>query len=316
MPPISYSMTRACTFKSQLPCTLSRLFIHSFIQIPPSNLITAQYQKKNRLNFNEGYRTIFPDVSVKAMPVWHGKNDTLGDYESTAFFIRHDPTGQEFLFFGDVSPDSLCESSSEPQTISVWRAAAPKIPSKLSTIFIECSWPAGRPDEQLYGHLSPEHLVDELAALAAEVTDARAAASTPSTTTTAKSSHSSSTASRVAATSDEPKRKKRRRSEPLAGLRIYVIHCKDDLERKFSRPICHVIRDQVEELVRAKGLGAEVLSAEQGMTISMSPRSSFFPFKSVALIRVPRSYLVLRFTSFTDGLYSWFRCTAFVYNNM
>lgn len=219
------------------------------------------------LNFNEGYRTIFPDVSVKAMPVWHGKNDTLGDYESTAFFIRHDPTGQEFLFFGDVSPDSLCESSSEPQTISVWRAAAPKIPSKLSTIFIECSWPAGRPDEQLYGHLSPEHLVDELAALAAEVTDARAAASTPSTTTTAKSSHSSSTASRVAATSDEPKRKKRRRSEPLAGLRIYVIHCKDDLERKFSRPICHVIRDQVEELVRAKGLGAEVLSAEQGMTI-------------------------------------------------
>src|SRR6266566_2851510 len=129
MPPISYSMTRACTFESQL----SRSFIHSFIQMLPSNLITAQYQKQNRLNFNEGYRTIFPDVSVKAMPVWHGKNDTLGDYESTAFFIRHDLTGQEFLFFGDVSPDSLCESS-KPQTISVWRAAASKIPSTLSTI--------------------------------------------------------------------------------------------------------------------------------------------------------------------------------------
>ena len=208
------------------------------------------------------------------MPVWHGKNDTLGDYESTAFFIRHDPTSQEFLFFGDVSPDSLCESSN-PQTISVWRAAAPKIPSKLSAIFIECSWPSGRPDDQLYGHLSPEHLVDELAALAAEVADVRAAAATA---TTAKSSHGSSTASRVAATGNEPKRKKRRRSEPkpLAGLRIYVIHCKDDLERKFSRPICHVIRDQVEELVRAKGLGVEVLSAEQGMTISMSLRFNFF----------------------------------------
>jgi len=239
------------------------------------------------LNFSEGYRTIFPDVSVKAMPVWHGKNDTLGDYESTAFFIRHDLTGQEFLFFGDVSPDSLCESSN-PQTISVWRAAAPKIPNTLSTIFIECSWPAGRSDEQLYGHLSPEHLVDELAALAAEVADVRAAAATTATTaksshgssaasraaaaattatTSAKSSHVSSTASRVVATTNEPKRKKRRRSEPLAGLRIYVIHCKEDLERKFSRPICHVIRDQVEELVRAKGLGAEVLSAEQGMTI-------------------------------------------------
>jgi cAMP phosphodiesterases class-II len=215
------------------------------------------------------------------MPVWHGKNDTLGDYESTAFFIRHDPTRQEFLFFGDVSPDSLCEESSKPQTISVWRAAAPKIPSTLSAIFIECSWPSGRPDEQLYGHLSPEHLVDELAALAAAVQDVRAAAAAATTvTTTAKSSHGSSTSSRVAATGDEPKRKKRRRSEPLAGLRIYVIHCKDDLERKFSRPICHVIRDQVEKLVRAKGLGVEVLSAEQGMTISMSLRSSFFSLRA------------------------------------
>ena len=299
--------------------------------------------KNNRLNFDEGYRTISPDVSVKAMPVSHGKNDTLGDYESTAFFIRHDPTTQEFLFFGDVSPDSLCDSeSSEPRMIAVWRAAAPKIPSKLSTIFIECSWPSGRSDEQLYGHLSPEHLVDELAALAAEVVGVRNAttstaksshgstASRVHATSTAKNNHAStgsrvdasstaksshgSTTSRIAvgtATADEPKRKKRRRSEPLAGLRVYIIHCKDDLERKFSRPICHVIRDQVEELVRAKGLGAEILSAEQGRTISMSPRSSLFFF---ALTRVFRSYLVLLFTSFTDGLYSWFRCTAFVYN--
>jgi cAMP phosphodiesterases class-II len=249
------------------------------------------------------------------MPVSHGKNDTLGDYESTAFFIRHDPTCQEFLFFGDVSPDSLCESeSSEPQMIAVWRAAAPKIPSKLSTIFIECSWPSGRSDEQLYGHLSPEHLVDELAALAAEVVGVRNAAAASST---AKSSHGStagrvdatsatkgshgSTASRVAAaaptaiaTTDGPKRKKRKRrhSEPLAGLRIYIIHCKDDLEHKFSRPISHVIRDQVEELVRAKGLGAEILSAEQGMTIGMCCGHFFFFFESVALIRVSRSYLV------------------------
>jgi 3',5'-cyclic-nucleotide phosphodiesterase len=198
------------------------------------------------------------------MPVVHGKNDTLGDYESSAFFIRHDPSGKEFLFFGDVSPDSL---TSNPKTIAVWRAAAPKIPTTLSTIFIECSWPSGRPDEQLYGHLTPEHLVDELAALAAEVAAVR----------TAKSTNSRA----AAAANDEaalPKKKRRRRNksvevetpaEPLAGLRIYVTHCKDDLERKFSRPIYHVIRDQVEALVRAKGLGAEILSAEQGMTISM-----------------------------------------------
>jgi 3',5'-cyclic-nucleotide phosphodiesterase len=303
-------MTRACNFFESnflfAPLTFIHSFIHSYKCFLPINHRPKTNKQTNRLNFDEGYRTISPDVSVKAMPVSHGKNDTLGDYESTAFFIRHDPTGQEFLFFGDVSPDSLCNSeSSEPRMIAVWRAAAPKIPSKLSTIFIECSWPSGRSDEQLYGHLSPEHLVDELAVLAAEVMGVRNAAAATSTaksshgsaaaasrvdatsttktasrvdaTSTTKSSHCS-TASRVAAaaTADEPKRKKRRRSEPLAGLRICIIHCKDDLDRKFSRPICHVIRDQVEELVRAKGLGAEILSAEQGMTISMSLRSSLF----------------------------------------
>ena len=57
---------------------------------------------------------------------------STGAYESTAFFIRHDPSEQEFLFFGDVEPDSLAET---PQTINVWRAAAPKIPEKLSYIY-------------------------------------------------------------------------------------------------------------------------------------------------------------------------------------
>ncbi|KAI9509956.1 cAMP phosphodiesterases class-II-domain-containing protein [Russula earlei] len=216
--------------------------------------------------FDEGYRTIFPDVSARAMPVLHGKNDTIGDYESSAFFIRHDPSGQEFLFFGDVSPDSL---SSTPQTIA--------IPATLSSVFIECSWPSGRPDEQLYGHLSPEHLVDELAALAAEVVAARAA---------------KSRAEREREHGDEddvlPKKKRRRRrnrsvdppSAPLAGLRVYVMHCKEDLEQRHSRPIYHVIRDQVAALVQAKGLGAEVLSAEQGMTISTRSRP---PFKNRTL---------------------------------
>ena len=37
MVPISYSTTRACTFDSQLPCTLSRLFIHSFIHTNASS---------------------------------------------------------------------------------------------------------------------------------------------------------------------------------------------------------------------------------------------------------------------------------------
>jgi cAMP phosphodiesterase len=219
------------------------------------------------------------------MPVLHGTNDTLGDYESSAFFIRHDATGQEFLFFGDVSPDSL---ASKPHNIAVWRAAAPKIPSTLSAIFIECSWPSGRPDELFYGHLSPEHLAHELAVLADEVVALRgnnndAAAATGATAPTPKGRNTGKAiddeARAHAHAPPRPKRRKMRRrnrsaedspsSEPLAGLRVYITHCKDDLEQKYSRPICHVIRDQVEALVRARGLGAEVVCAEQGMTISM-----------------------------------------------
>jgi hypothetical protein len=227
------------------------------------------------LKFDDAYQTVFRDsVSVRAMPVLHGQNDTLGDYQSSAFFVRHDVSGQQFLFFGDVAPDSLATHA--PQTIAVWRAAAPLIPHTLSTLFIECSWPSGRLDDQLYGHLSPEHLVDELVVLAAEVTAARLAKAVAEGAVTADGSAD------VPPPEPEPKRRRKRRKRrrkmsadppppplgPLAGLRVYIIHCKEDLEGKYDRPISEVIRDQVDALVRAKGLGAEVLSADQGMTIS------------------------------------------------
>jgi hypothetical protein len=227
------------------------------------------------LKFDDAYQTVFRDsVSVRAMPVLHGQNDTLGDYQSSAFFVRHDVSGQQFLFFGDVAPDSLATHA--PQTIAVWRAAAPLIPHTLSTLFIECSWPSGRLDDQLYGHLSPEHLVDELVVLAAEVTAARLAKAVTEGAVTADGSAD------VPPPEPEPKRRRKRRKRrrkmsadppppplgPLAGLRVYIIHCKEDLEGKYDRPISEVIRDQVDALVRAKGLGAEVLSADQGMTIS------------------------------------------------
>ncbi|KAI9466040.1 cAMP phosphodiesterases class-II-domain-containing protein [Lactarius psammicola] len=226
------------------------------------------------LNFDEAYRCIFRDsVSVRAMPVLHGQNDTLGDYESSAFFVRHDASGKQFLFFGDVAPDSL---AARPQTIAVWRAAAPLIPHALSALFIECSWPSGRPDEQLYGHLSPEHLMDELVALAAEVTAARLAK-------TAVDDGTDAPPPPPPLPPPEQKGRRRRRKRrrklstdppplslgPLAGLRVYIIHCKEDLEQKYDDPISQVIRDQVDALVRTKGLGAEVLSAEQGMTITI-----------------------------------------------
>ncbi|TFY56352.1 hypothetical protein EVG20_g8954, partial [Dentipellis fragilis] len=85
------------------------------------------------LTHDKGYRNIFRDVSVRMMPLNHGQAQS-GPYESSAFFLRHDPTRQEFLFFGDVEPDSI---SAAPQSIAVWRAAAPMVPDTLSAVFIE-----------------------------------------------------------------------------------------------------------------------------------------------------------------------------------
>ncbi|KAG6832733.1 hypothetical protein H0H92_012305 [Tricholoma furcatifolium] len=204
-----------------------------------------------RLHTDNQYTMIYPDISVRTMPINHGRNER-GFYGSAAFFIRHDIHDREFLFFGDVEPDELAP---EPRTINVWRAAAPKIPQKLSAIFIECSWPSDRSDDTLYGHLNPIHLVNELVALATEVVKIRKGEESGVRT--------------------RPVRKKQKRSplseDELAGalnhLRIYVMHCKDDLAGDPTRPMRNVIVSQIQDLVEKKQLGVEILAVKQGMRI-------------------------------------------------
>jgi cAMP phosphodiesterase len=188
------------------------------------------------------------------MPISHGHNHASGVYDSTAFFVRHDPSSQEFLFFGDVEPDTI---SLKPRTINVWRAAAAMIPLTLSTIFIECSWPLDRADDSLFGHLSPTHLADELTALATEVVAIRkSGVNNPR--------HDS-----------RPMRKKSKLNPlpleslygVLDGVRVFVTHCKEGNEVISDRSINHIITDQVRELVEAKRLGAQILAADQGMRI-------------------------------------------------
>lgn len=194
------------------------------------------------------YKSVSQDVSVRSMTVSHGESDSGGVYESLCFFVKHIPSRHEFIFFGDVEPDSI---SMKPRNVNVWRAAAPKIPHDLSAIFIECSYPAGRPTETLYGHLSPDHLAQEMLNLATEVVLAR--------------DSSRKRGGRVR------KRQKRDMTSPevlysaLAGLRVYLIHCKETFSS--DRPINHVIRDQCRDLLKPHNLGVEVLTADQGMKI-------------------------------------------------
>lgn len=93
--------------------------------------------------------------------------------DSSAFFLRDDQTGKEVLIFGDVEPDSVSVS---PRTAQVWGDAAEKIIGQvLKGVFIECSYDDSRPDETLFGHLCPRHLIVELQVLAAKVESLRQA---------------------------------------------------------------------------------------------------------------------------------------------
>ncbi|TFK25063.1 class II cAMP phosphodiesterase [Coprinopsis marcescibilis] len=199
------------------------------------------------------YEPIFPEVSVRTFPINHGENE-LGNYESVAYFIRHDVNGKEFLFFGDVEPDSVAKV---PRTINVWRAAAPKIPDTLSTIFIECSWPSGQPVSQLFGHLTPEYLLEELTTLALEVKKCRP--NGHSSEQHAK--HTRKRQRRLVSSSDL--------RNSLSGLTVYVMHCKDAGDDASDRPSREIIVESVRSLVEEKGLGVTILAAEQGMHIQI-----------------------------------------------
>ncbi|KAH8921661.1 hypothetical protein BT69DRAFT_1282989 [Atractiella rhizophila] len=101
---------------------------------------------------------------------------------STAFFIssrqsirnRNDQSQQRsFLFFGDVEPDSLHADPSRSEygrNKVVWKECARRIvEEELSHVFLECSYGDERKKEELYGHLCPRYLVEELGVLADEV---------------------------------------------------------------------------------------------------------------------------------------------------
>ncbi|KXN90502.1 3',5'-cyclic-nucleotide phosphodiesterase [Leucoagaricus sp. SymC.cos] len=203
------------------------------------------------LEADGNFHSVHTGISVRQFPLNHG---TYRDesYTSSAFLIRHDSSSTEFLFFGDVEPDSLALA---PRTVDIWRAVAPKVPDTLKAIFIECSWPSGRQDDMLYGHLTPDYLVAELVVLAKEVVKHRK--------------------SGQALRSSRPARKRQKANpisdedllDALKGLQVYVMHCKDDMNND-KEPTRHSITRQVGELVQTRQLGATVICTEPGMRIS------------------------------------------------
>jgi len=156
-------------------------YLYLYDPIPTKNASKSATAEKTDfdLNISTNYHPIGTKLSVFAMPVSHGTCQSShahapsGTYTSSAFFIQNTVTYKQFLFFGDVEPDSLALN---PSTKDVWRVAASLITSVLpsgtrvlDSIFIECSWPTTRKDAELFGHLNPHHLLQEMKALAGEV---------------------------------------------------------------------------------------------------------------------------------------------------
>ena len=95
-------------------------------------------------------RTAF---DVRAFALSHGKA-----YQSTAFLLK--ANGQHLLYLGDTGADAI---EQKQNLRALWQAVAPLVKAgQLKAIFIEVSFPNAQPVAQLFGHLTPALLLQEL----------------------------------------------------------------------------------------------------------------------------------------------------------
>jgi len=85
----------------------------------------------------------------------------------TSAFLLKNQYGEYLLYFGDCEADSI---SNKTTMKTIWQRVAPLVRDKLLTgIFIESSYDDSRPANQLFGHMSPKFVTQELTNLAIEV---------------------------------------------------------------------------------------------------------------------------------------------------
>lgn len=84
-------------------------------------------------------------------------------YLSLAYLIHHKPSGARILVFGDFEADSVLGKALNRL---VWLEVAPfAVDGSLKAMVLECSMATQTEPAHLYGHLMPEHLVEELRVL-------------------------------------------------------------------------------------------------------------------------------------------------------
>lgn len=186
---------------------------------------------------------IGPSLSLKAFDLIHhthpestsdSEPDRIDHHDSTAFLITNDANDQQFIFFGDLAPDSISHTQTNRR---IWEVVAQSFKqNKLRAVFIECSYTTDRPPELLYGHLSPRYLFEELECLARFVDPDK------------ESLHG-----------------------VLLGLQVVIIHVKEDIDssegsrQQASTSRRQVILDEIMQLEEAEyRLGCDFSVANQG----------------------------------------------------
>ena len=109
-------------------------------------------------------------MSVKTFILSHSS-----PYQSSAFLVRYNEN--YVLYVGDTGADSIEHSQRLRQ---LWQSIAPLVnEKKLKGIFIETSFPDEQPAKQLFGHLTPQLLMNEMKVLGGFCKDVNALADLP-----------------------------------------------------------------------------------------------------------------------------------------
>ena len=97
------------------------------------------------------------DLSVETYPLNHPGGASA--------FLLTTAAGDALLYLGDTTTDAVAGTD---HLAKLWQRTAPLLrDDRLRAIFVETSYPDPRPDERLYGHLTPERLHAELTRLRA-----------------------------------------------------------------------------------------------------------------------------------------------------
>jgi 3',5'-cyclic-nucleotide phosphodiesterase len=111
------------------------------------------------------YQTLIPKVEIPinstGLFVTPFVLSHVNPYESTAFLVRNQDA--YLLYLGDTGPDRVEQST---QLFQLWQTIAPLvIKNQLKAIFIEVSFDNSVSEKALFGHLTPNLLMEEIGKL-------------------------------------------------------------------------------------------------------------------------------------------------------